>query len=313
VSRLSEGPDAQTIEAALDLPIRYMDRSRAYYAALGYGEPYRWAHHEDVPFAKPAKPLSRSRVALVTTAAPYQSEAGEQGPGAPYNAAAKFTGVYSMPIEPAPDLRISHLTYDRKHTTAADVNTYFPLERLKEAAAHGRIGEPNRRFYGVPTLRSQRLTRDHHAPAILGMCREDGVDVAILVATCPVCHQTVSLTARHLEANGIPTVLMGCARDIVDHAGVSRFLFSDFPLGNSCGKPSDPESQRGLLAMALELLESATAPRTTVQSPYRWAEDPSWKNDFYSLNVTPDEIAEAREEFDEQKAILRAKLKSAHG
>lgn len=120
----------------------------------------------------------------------------------------------------------------------------------------------------------------------------------------------MSLTARHLEANGIPTVVMGCARDIVEHAGVARFLFSDFPLGNSAGKPGDVESQRGLVAMALELLDTASAPRTTVQSPYLWAEDPSWKEDFYRLDLTREQIAKAREEFDGQKAVLKAKLES---
>ena len=65
------------------------------------------------------------------------------------------------------------------------------------------------------------------------------VDAAVLVPNCPVCHQTVSLVARHLEANGISTVVMGCAKDIVEHAAVPRFLFSDFPLGNSAGKPHD--------------------------------------------------------------------------
>jgi hypothetical protein len=120
----------------------------------------------------------------------------------------------------------------------------------------------------------------------------------------------VGLTARHLEANGIPTVVMGCARDIVEQAGVARFLFTDFPLGNSCGKPGDTESQRGLVAMALDLLEAAVAPRTTVQSPYRWADDASWKNDFYRLDLTPEQIAKARAEFDSQKTILKAKLES---
>jgi hypothetical protein len=121
----------------------------------------------------------------------------------------------------------------------------------------------------------------------------------------------VSLTARHLESNGIPTVIMGCARDIVEHAGVARFLLSDFPLGNSCGKPGDLESQQALLAMALNLLETASAPRTTVQSPYRWADDSSWKDDFYRLDMTPEQIAKAREEFDSQKAVLKAKLDSS--
>ena len=66
-----------------------------------------------------------------------------------------------------------------------------------------------------------------------------------------MCHQTVSLAARHLEDNGIPTVIMGCAKDIVEHAGVPRFVFSDFPLGNSAGRPFDVESQRQTLELAL--------------------------------------------------------------
>jgi len=122
----------------------------------------------------------------------------------------------------------------------------------------------------------------------------------------------VSLTARHLESNGVPTVVMGCARDIVEQAGVARFLFSDFPLGNSCGKPQDIDSQRGLIAMALSLLVGAVAPRTTVQSPYRWADDPSWKDDFYRLDLKPEQIAKAREEFDTQKSVLKTKLDSSH-
>jgi hypothetical protein len=92
-----------------------------------------------------------------------------------------------------------------------------------------------------------------------------------------VCHQTVSLVARYLEEQGIPTVVFGCARDIVEHCGVPRFVFTDFPLGNPTGRPFDPASQRHILGLGLELLESATAPRTTVESPCQWSADPAWK------------------------------------
>jgi len=180
---MSAQHEAKPIEAVLDLPIRYIDRSRAYYLALGYENPYHWAHNRDVPFAALTNPLRGCRVGFITTAAPFRPDAGDQGPWAPYNASAKFTEVYGMAVEPAPDLRISHLSYDRRHTSAEDINSYFPLQRLKEAMAAGRIGELNDRFYGVPSLRSQRLTSERHAPAILDMCREDGIDAAILVAT----------------------------------------------------------------------------------------------------------------------------------
>ena len=123
-----------------------------------------------------------------------------------------------------------------------------------------------------------------------------------------MCHQTVSLVARHIEANGIPTVIMGCAKDIVEHCGVPRFLFSDFPLGNSAGRPFDVESQAATLELALRVLESAPAARTTVQSPQRWRDDAAWKLDFYDLaKLTSEEIAERREEFDIVKAVAKGK------
>ncbi len=123
-----------------------------------------------------------------------------------------------------------------------------------------------------------------------------------------MCHQTVSLVARHLEAHGIATVIMGCARDIVEHCGVPRFLFSDFPLGNSAGRPFDVDSQVQTLELALRVLESAPAARTTVQSPLRWSEDASWKRDYLDLTkLSPATIAERRKEFDEGKSVARAR------
>lgn len=163
-----------------DVPIPYMQRTRDYYLALGYGNPYRWAHFVEVPFTPLGTPLSRARVALITTAAPFQPEAGDQGPGAPYNAAAKFYQVYSVSTESAPDLRISHVGYDRKHTSAADIHAYFPLARMKEAVAAGRIGALAPRVHGAPTNRSHRAT-ETDASELLRRCREDGVDAAVLV------------------------------------------------------------------------------------------------------------------------------------
>jgi D-proline reductase (dithiol) PrdB len=123
-----------------------------------------------------------------------------------------------------------------------------------------------------------------------------------------VCHQTVSLVARHLEANGIPTVMMGCAKDIVEHCGVPRFLFSDFPLGNSAGRPHDVESQTVTLELALRVLETAPAPRTAVQSPLRWRPDAAWKLDYLDLGrMTPEDLAERRQEFDLVKAVIKTK------
>ena len=169
-----------TVAADHDTPIPYMQRTREYYQTLGFGA-YRWAHFTDVPFTPLAKPLAQARLALITTAAPYQPGVGDQGPGAKYNAAAKFYDVYSDSTDSTPDLRISHVGYDRKHTTAEDPHTWFPLAQLQLAVKAGRLGALTPRFYGAPTNRSQRVTNEKDAPELLRRCREDGADVALLV------------------------------------------------------------------------------------------------------------------------------------
>jgi hypothetical protein len=114
----------------------------------------------------------------------------------------------------------------------------------------------------------------------------------------------VSLTARQLEECGIATVIMGSAKDIVEHCGVPRFVFSDFPLGNSAGKPNDSVSQAETLELALKILENAPGPRTTVQSPQHWSDDVEWKLEFQNIERIPDEeIARRRAEFDKIKEI----------
>jgi hypothetical protein len=119
-----------------------------------------------------------------------------------------------------------------------------------------------------------------------------------------VCHQTVGLVARHLEEHGIPTVVFGCARDIVEHCGVPRFVWSDFPLGSPCGRPYDLDMQRAVVAAGLELLETATGPRTTLRTPYEWSPDGAWKEKVFS-SAQPFLDAEATRKWLERKEAYR--------
>ncbi len=162
--------------------LSYIDRTRKFYLKQGFDNPYRWAHHNDSPFTALRKPLSESRLGLVTTAAEYNPDLGDQGPQAAYNNDAKFDRVYTRPSDSLPDLRVSHIGYDRQNARVDDLAAYFPLARLQESVAAGRIGELSPRFYAVPTLRSQRATSERDAPEILELMRADKVDVALLVA-----------------------------------------------------------------------------------------------------------------------------------
>ena len=119
-----------------------------------------------------------------------------------------------------------------------------------------------------------------------------------------VCY---GLIARELERVGIATVIMGCARDVVEHCGVPRLLFSDFPLGNGAGKPHDKDSQVQTLQLALQLLVQAKGPRTTWTSPQRWSEDLSWKLDYANPErMSPQELKAAWDEAEKVRIEARA-------
>jgi len=292
-------------------PLDYIKRTRRYYQALGYGEPYQWAHFDDVPFVIPGKSVTECTVGIVTTAAPYNPDHGDQGPDAPYNAAAKFFSVYRVPVTPMPDLRISHIAIDRDHTTAEDPASYLPIAALQAAEHQGLIGKSAEFVYGLPTNRSQARTLDVDCQDLLKMLQNDGVDVAILVPNCPVCHQSVSLAARTLEEAGIASVILGCAKDIVEHVGVPRLLFNDFPLGNAAGIPGNSISQKGIIDAALELIATAKKPRTTVQSRYEWPDSSNWKYDYSNPDkLSEEEIQKKRAAFDAAKAVAKLSRRS---
>ena len=122
-----------------DSHVPYMKRTRDWYMALGYNNPYRYAHYIDVPFQPLKKALSESTVTLMTTAAPFQPDKGPQGPGAPYNSAAKFFVPYEMDTSKDHDVRVSHVAIDCIHTSMEDSNSWFPLPLMREFASQGRF------------------------------------------------------------------------------------------------------------------------------------------------------------------------------
>jgi len=183
-----------------DVPIPYMRRTRDYYLALGYPKPYEWAHYADAPFAPLRKPLAQSSIALITTAAlvPPGTNMPRSGP---YSADLKFYEPWSAPSDGVFDLRVNHVAIDYDHADQTDQSSFFPLDALRDAARTGRIGRVAPRVHGAPTNRSHRTTIGRDAPDLVQRCIEDGADAAILVPNCPICHQTLALTARAVNAN----------------------------------------------------------------------------------------------------------------
>jgi len=154
--------------------VSYIDRTRNYYAALGYENPYQWAHFDAVPFARPAGPLAKARAALITTASPHRDRAS----GGRVAAKTVWSGHTANPPE---RLYTDDLAWDKESTHTDDTESFLPIARMREWVARGRLGSLAARFHGVPTDYSQRRTLERDAPEILRRCREDGADVALLV------------------------------------------------------------------------------------------------------------------------------------
>ena len=159
--------------------VRYIDKTRAYYLSQGYAKPYAWAHHEEAPFTPLSKPLSASTLTIISTSeiairddARFAEDAETKAVG----------NVYTVPSD-TPSARLYSRTqsYDRYATSLDDPNAYFPIDRLHEAAAGGRIGRIAPQCLGVYNAYSQRKTTERDAPEVLGQCRAMGVDVALLV------------------------------------------------------------------------------------------------------------------------------------
>jgi D-proline reductase (dithiol) PrdB len=159
-------------------PVSYIDKSREYYAAQGYLESYRWANNDDVPFTALPRPLSQCRVGLITTTGllgPGESPEADAGLRAP-------KAAFAAPSDPVPGAMYTRdLSWDKDATHTGDVESFLPIQALQVLVSQCRIGSASERFYGVPTEYSQRCTSTVDAPEVLRLCREDRVDVALLI------------------------------------------------------------------------------------------------------------------------------------
>ncbi len=168
-----QGPQA---DPAYRVFVSYIDKSRDFYDAQGYALPYRWAHNDESPFTPLAKPLTNSRLGLVTTSLHVNLPDDADTESLP------STPTYAASVDPPPErLFTMNLAWDKEATHTRDLDSFFPIHRLQELVAAGRIGSISPRFYGIPTQYSQRLTTDVDAPQLFQYMNEDGVDIAMLV------------------------------------------------------------------------------------------------------------------------------------
>lgn len=162
-------------------PVNYIERTRDYYVAQGYAKPYQWAQFDEVPFTALSKPLAQCRVALVSTSDIAVRSTDGDGAGRDKSNENKVGSVYTVPTETPTELLFSRQEhYDKAATHLDDVNTYFPVSRLKEAVSSARLGSIAPECYGVYTAYSQQQTIEQDAPEVLARCLKNEVDVAVM-------------------------------------------------------------------------------------------------------------------------------------
>lgn len=160
--------------------VRYIDKTRDYYLSQGYDKPYAWAHNETAPFTPLKKPLAEARIGLLSTSelAVHYDPKTEENPISEEG----FRSVYAIPADtPTEKLYSRTHSYDSHATTLDDVNSFFPVDRMREAVASGRIAGFPDRFYGCYNNYSQRKVLEEEAPKALQFCREDKVDAVVMV------------------------------------------------------------------------------------------------------------------------------------
>ena len=154
-------------------PVRYIERTRDYYRALGYAKDYVWAAYAGVPFTRLAKPLREARIGVVATAHPADLSNHD---------AKGIRHVWSGDVDPLPRVNTDNLAWDRESTHTEDRESFLPIATLAGLVSDGLIGGIAPRFHGAPTGYSQKKTLEVDAPELLKRLREDRVDAVVLTA-----------------------------------------------------------------------------------------------------------------------------------
>lgn len=154
-------------------PVPYMERTRNYYRALGYTKDYIWAQNDDVPFVRPAKPVSAMTVALICTAGPGDGSHRDK-----HYCRHVWSGLVASP----PDSFDTDLAWDKESTHTDDRETFLPIDAVRRLIADRTLSALAPRFHTVPTEYSQQKTIERDAPEILRRLRDDKADAAILTA-----------------------------------------------------------------------------------------------------------------------------------
>jgi hypothetical protein len=142
-----------------------------------------------------------------------------------------------------------------------DRNSQVPIDRLAEFEGNGIIGRLNPVWWSfcghIPD--ATRLVEEM-LPKLTERVKRYEVQAALLIPASRLCHQSISLIARGLELEGIPTMTLGVDKDVVARVRPPRCAYYRGEYGSVAGQPNYPEHQRRILDEALRLIEPMDQP-----------------------------------------------------
>jgi D-proline reductase (dithiol) PrdB len=235
----------------------------AEYIKQEWAPDFHYAVHDKAPWVPFTKEVSSCVVALVTCAGVHRTE------DAPFAAVDDCSYRVIPGHIPLTELTVTHAFYDTTETLL-DLNTIFPLERLRELAAQGEIGGIAPRHFSFMGFIPHWECLLDPARAIAKALREDGVDLVLLTPGSPLCNHSTALIQRVIEEAGIVTVSITLERDITALVKPSRALLVHFPAGCPMGEPFAVGKQLAILREIFAELKRIQQPGTIVKTPFKW-------------------------------------------
>ena len=218
---------------------------------------YPFVKNRRAPFSPARRALPMLNLALISSAGAYIDGTQPFDTSAP-DGDLTFREIPSE-IEPG-DLRFAGRGYDQT-AVELDINAQVPLSRLFEFEGNGIIGQVNPVFWSFcGFMPDAARVVEELVPALIERINRNEVQAALLIPASRLCHQTISLVARGLELNGIPTMTLAVLQDVVASVRPPRSAVYAMELGSVAGLPNYPEHQRRILDEALRLIEPMDQP-----------------------------------------------------
>ncbi|MCP4749968.1 MAG: hypothetical protein GY866_03685 [Proteobacteria bacterium] len=158
--------------------IDYVARLDESYQSQGF-PPYRWSEFDDSPWTAFEKPLSKSRLALISSGGVFRED---QEPFDPW--AVNDLSFRRIPADtPYEKLKLHHNYFDHRDALK-DLNCVFPVQRLKELEQEGFLGSlaPTAVAMGMGRLYKRTALQNETVPEITDLLKELETDAVLLVA-----------------------------------------------------------------------------------------------------------------------------------